>query len=722
MYYYKKLKTIFILFAFLSLFSCSSEEKSLQKIYRNDSWYFQGLKNLQANNKKEAVRFFKKGIKNGGTYTARLSAEELTKIGNIQEKLSACEKLIEKYPDDEAMLLFARNMAQQKEYAKIIIKTEKLDLEKCPNELAAIRLKALKEKKDPRFEDLVYKWFVSRSYEADHYKFIQENPNFIGDEGKKSILAFRTEVFRRNFTTAYSQVSEILNLISGNDKNEEKKSEEIVSVSSEAPKTNNIFLEKMLISDIGKTFLYGKSLDWQKNAAFMEKLAASLVEKKDSERAYYAFFYAARLYEKAGGFFTLSQKNYENAMQNAGSDFQYDNALHYYLEFCLGISCDRAIKTLEAYSSTWHNPEFFSDFFDTLSNLLLSEHNWNDFYKVFTIIKDYATNEDCARFAYLSGRLLQEKLAQPVTQLGIEKESASLFRITIECCPKIYYKVLAMERLNISDEKQHEIMLSTKIDENFKPDEDAERLLLGYADYGFPQYVYPAWQKFYLSKTPLSQEILTKISSFVGKCPEQISSNFFKSVRIASIACSESDKNLSEELLMLAYPQNFTDFIDKSCEEFSVDSKIMYALIRSESFFNPEIKSHAGAIGLSQLMDSTASDIARRLKVENYKLTDPETNIRFGTYYFNNLYGRLDNSAILAAFAYNSGISRVRKWFATSKKELYTLKNLPMDLFLETIPFEETREYGRKIVSAAAVYGYLYFDCSPVETVRQIMK
>lgn len=701
LYYCKRIKSVLVFLAIISLFSCSSEEKSLQKIYGKDSLYFQGLKELEANNKKEAIRYFRKSIKEGGFYTARLSAEELTKIGDIQENLSACENLIKKYTDDDALILFAANMAKQKEYAKIIENTENLDLSSCKNELASYRLKALMVKKDARFEEAVYKWFVCRSYSREHYKFIQENPHFISDESKKAVLAFRTEVYNRNYPEAYNHVEEILSLLA----NEKE-----------------LFLEKMLISDIGKTFLYGKSQDWKKNADFMKNLADNLEEKKDSEREYYARFYAARLYEKAGGFYSLASESYKKAMETAASDFQYDNALHYMLDFSLGLSTDRAIKELENYSSTWHDSEYFSDFFDRMSVLLLSAHKWNDFYKVFTIIKNHAANDDCAKIAYLSGRLLQENLAQPVTELGAEKEAASLFRITIECCPKMYYKVLAAERLNISGEQLKELLLSVKIKENFSADKEAEKLLTGFADFGFPQYVYPAWERFYWRNTHLSQETLKKVSFFIGKCSEQIPYSYFKSLRIASIACTESDKNLSEELLKLSYPQNFHENIAKSCEEFSVEPKIMYALIRSESFFNPEIKSNAGAVGLTQLMDSTARDIARRLKVESYDLTDSQTNIRFGTYYFNNLYGRLDNSVILASFAYNSGINRVRKWFATSKKELYTLKNLPMDLFLETIPFEETREYGRKIVSAAAVYGYLYFDCSPVETVRQIMK
>ena len=208
---------------------------------------------------------------------------------------------------------------------------------------------------------------------------------------------------------------------------------------------------------------------------------------------------------------------------------------------------------------------------------------------------------------------------------------------------------------------------------NFEADKDAENLLLGFADYGFPQYVYPAWEKMHAKKTFLSQETLERISTFISKCPENISNNLFKSLRIASIASNESEKDITKELLELSYPYNFSDYMTESCNEFKMDPKIMYGIFRSESFFSPEIKSNAGAIGIAQLMESTAADIAKRLKVENYDLTNPQTSIRFGTYYFNNLYTRLDSSLILAAFAYNSGITRVRKWVTTSKKELYTL-------------------------------------------------
>jgi len=112
-------------------------------------------------------------------------------------------------------------------------------------------------------------------------------------------------------------------------------------------------------------------------------------------------------------------------------------------------------------------------------------------------------------------------------------------------------------------------------------------------------------------------------------------------------------------------------------------------------------------VGLSQLMELTAEDIARRLKIQDYSLTDPETNIHFGAYYLENLVSRCNNSLLLGFFSYNAGITRVRRWLKSSLVEFDKKSNMPLDLFLETLPFSETREYGRKLISATAMYTWL---------------
>ena len=153
-----------------------------------------------------------------------------------------------------------------------------------------------------------------------------------------------------------------------------------------------------------------------------------------------------------------------------------------------------------------------------------------------------------------------------------------------------------------------------------------------------------------------------------------------------------------------------------------MQEEIMYALIRTESFFDANIKSSAGAIGLTQLMIPTATDIARKLRIPEYSLENPEQNIQFGTYYISELIHRLDGNVLPAFFSYNAGITRVRRWLKTSKIEFNNTQSLPIDLFLETVPYEETRGYGRKLIAAASLYGWLYYNKSVYEVVSDIVE
>ena len=147
----------------------------------------------------------------------------------------------------------------------------------------------------------------------------------------------------------------------------------------------------------------------------------------------------------------------------------------------------------------------------------------------------------------------------------------------------------------------------------------------------------------------------------------------------------------------------------------------MLGLIRTESFFNPIVESSKGAMGLSQLMYTTFEECATKLKLENPNITDPATNVRLGTFYYSNLVKRLNNSDILALFAYNAGPTKVRRWLKTSKVGLGLYKNLPSDLFLETIPISETRNYGRKVIQSAALYAWLYYEKNPCDIVNEMM-
>ena len=121
-------------------------------------------------------------------------------------------------------------------------------------------------------------------------------------------------------------------------------------------------------------------------------------------------------------------------------------------------------------------------------------------------------------------------------------------------------------------------------------------------------------------------------------------------------------------------------------------------------------------------MSFTGSDIAHRLKYKDYSLKNPDDNIEFGTYYLNNLAERLEGKWLPAFFAYNAGITRVRRWMNSSRIEFNNISYLPEDLFLETIPYQETREYGRKLVGAVAMYAWLYYEKDISTEIAEIVK
>jgi soluble lytic murein transglycosylase len=163
------------------------------------------------------------------------------------------------------------------------------------------------------------------------------------------------------------------------------------------------------------------------------------------------------------------------------------------------------------------------------------------------------------------------------------------------------------------------------------------------------------------------------------------------------------------------YPKYFYDLISESCKEYNLDEFILLSLIRTESYFDKNVFSVAGASGLTQLMKTTATDIARKLRIKDFDLLDAKTNITFGSFYLNELIRRLDGSVLKAIVSYNTGITRVRRW-ATQ------FENVPTDIWIEMFPYQESRNYGKRVLANAFVYGLLYYNKTSYEIVDMFMR
>ena len=169
---------------------------------------------------------------------------------------------------------------------------------------------------------------------------------------------------------------------------------------------------------------------------------------------------------------------------------------------------------------------------------------------------------------------------------------------------------------------------------------------------------------------------------------------------------------LNTDSFSLYYPLPYKDNIVEVASMYNFPYVIYSGLIRTESGFDMDVVSVAGAIGLSQLMPDTAKEQAQNLGIKDYDLNDPETNILFGGSYLNWLIGKYD-SIPLSCLAYNAGPGNVWSW-----QRLWG--DLPDELFIEAVPFKETRDYFPKTLKASIYYGHEEFDLSPYEVVKKV--
>lgn len=693
----KKLKfcLITLLIAFSAVFSSCGQSlnSDFYNIPSKDKYYFLALKKQQEGNNSEAKRLFSISAKKSSSYIARLSAEKLTEIGNVRERLKACGNLVKKYNDEAALLIAAKQLFSEQEFTKIVVLTNDINYETSSNSLIYLRLSAMLKNNAPRLYNDVFEWFTKRPVSSEHYKFfcdISKNDEFLKNPEQAQIIDLRSEVFKRNYIVAFGKFQNL---------------------------KENLPLLPQIISDAGKICLYGSD-SYLQNAKFFDALTEK-VSGTDAE--FYSNFYAGRLYEKID-YLTYSTNRYKSAMDCAKTDELYDNALWYLLSLNLKKSTSQGIKMIKQYCSTWHNPEYFDDIFDMLSPLMLSEGRWNEFNDLYKAIDGYASDGMTAKFAYIFGRLVQEKLALPAIDDTHKSEDDAAFTRALTSGNDIYYKTLAISKLGIGGDNAEEVICTTKNPPEIPIDLEAENLLLGYISFGFPEKIYPEWISLNKRGARISYETGIKIAKFLENCGNNKYEYYPQALRIAAKVINSADKPVSKEDLKLLYPRNYSKLISEKCKKYNVPEEIMYALVRSESFFDHQIESSAGAVGLTQLMTFTGKDIAHRLKYNEYDLKNPDDNLEFGTWYLNNLAERLENRWLSAFFSYNAGITRVRRWMNSSKIEFNNIKKLPDDLFLETIPYEETREYGRKLVGSAAMYAWLYYDKEIAEEISEIVK
>ena len=156
------------------------------------------------------------------------------------------------------------------------------------------------------------------------------------------------------------------------------------------------------------------------------------------------------------------------------------------------------------------------------------------------------------------------------------------------------------------------------------------------------------------------------------------------------------------QILRIAYPDRYWSEVQAAADGYErYEPRLFHALVREESNFNKDIRSFAGARGLSQLMPYTAKDVAGWLRQPVGDLTDPENNLTIGARYLESVHQSVGGSPFLALAGYNAGPTRVRRWAGE-------WGNPPSDEYVERIPFRETRGYVRRVTTTWQTYRYQF--------------
>lgn len=177
-------------------------------------------------------------------------------------------------------------------------------------------------------------------------------------------------------------------------------------------------------------------------------------------------------------------------------------------------------------------------------------------------------------------------------------------------------------------------------------------------------------------------------------------------------AINTADRTAAVHDFTLRYLAPFREVLKSHSKQMNLDEAWVYGLIRQESRFIVGAKSHAGASGLMQLMPATAKWVAKKAGLKDWRwsqVTEIDTNVTLGTYYLRHVLDFLDGHPVLASAAYNAGPGRARAWRPDTAME--------GAIYAETIPFNETRDYVKKVMANASYYAHNFSQ--QVQSIKQ---
>lgn len=517
-----------------------------------------------------------------------------------------------------------------------------------------------------------------------------------------------------------------------------------------------------VFSDFAKAFLYGSREEGAPgfNSLTQDASLASL----DPETAYVRLFWAGR-FARAASQWESASRYFGRAAALAISGADLDAALWYKIECQSNISLENALASLREALSRTTASEYYSDLVEPLSRTALLSGNSAALALLDAAVGEHGTPGDRARISYICARAAQlgilrlgdvADLVGPGASQIPELQSTRAFiqsrlaRAFFQSSEP-WYRLIAAYRLApdslrgiaLSPQSSPEAFLpdpiglsggsamalspsgsptgsalsppsaiGSALSPSGSPTKDPRGAMAAPSAAPNPSAEPDSAESYAqgLLLFGLASKIRTELASELDRLPAEIlqsaakvlydKGDYGNSIRTISILFRRQGYTPSRLDRELFWPRPYGPAFAKAALATGLADSLLYGLARSESLFMATAVSSAGAIGLTQLMPATADETARRLRLSDYSLTDAEDNVMIGSTYLKRLIDTLDGRVPPALFSYNAGLSRYRTWAAAVK--------LPFDLFLETLPFEETRQYGRNVMGASIMYALLY--------------
>jgi len=484
----------------------------------------------------------------------------------------------------------------------------------------------------------------------------------------------------------------------------------------------------------------------------------NLIPKVPYQNRFFIYERIGRLYRRAYRYDTAITY-LEKARPLAPDAERYDRCVWFYLDCLVKVSPVRAVSEIEQYAAAWHNPSYFNDILEDIIISLTQNQRWDLIGTMESrLSKEKISSRIQGRLAFLSAYLLKNGRISMSEEKKVQKEEIEKkFKqvLTLDCDP--YYRILAgialdmdspFEMLGVESGKNQDrepsMQPDTKgdgrtVSASDKKDRSAgqqrsesstnpkalsrensnssaayndprnnpewgAKMLDGYLRYNLYRNAY----------TYVDSRIKWMNGAKIAELGRALYSKemYLESVRLLNKAKGQNVYTPQREHYMMLYPRPQSFAIDNKAEAEKLNYPVFLALIRQESLFTPDIESHAGAIGLTQLMPSTAKYVAGLMDFDFTDLKNPDDNLKIGARYFRMMIDRF-GKPFRALMAYNAGPSRVLRWNAR-------YGNLPPELYLEAVPFDETRNYVKKILVSSVIYGYIYQNIHPLEGVSYL--